>query len=230
MRRFSKRDMGATSVAEILAVVGICEIYWGQGGGVGHDVVTLCWPQVGWSPMWSYFRLYFFQKWKPVQNAGGTVWCLLWGKFWSQFVHRLCGPMSACPMLTRCENHSKKKKSDGCPCVTVSWSPMWSHVGHSLSATACSPLDCCSREARSVTRLLCNSYNSSMVEPGWLNPHAHFPLLLSGGSPLYFCISGAFLYLLLLSRFNHQACHCPKTTEFVIYSEHYVCLYVYFPS
>ena len=56
MWRFSKRDMGATSVAEILAVVGICEIYWGQGGS-GHDVITLCWPQVGWSPMWSYFRL-----------------------------------------------------------------------------------------------------------------------------------------------------------------------------
>ena len=176
MRRFSKRDMGATSMAEILAVVGICEIYWGQGG-----VVDM---------MWSHFVDHklvghlcghisdcsFFRNENQSKNAGGTVWCLLWGKFWSQFVHRLCGPMSACPMLTRCENHSKKKKSHGCPCVTVSWSPMWSHVGHSLSATACSPLDCCSREARSVTRLLCNSYNSSMVEAGWLNPHAHFPL------------------------------------------------------
>ena len=42
MRRFSKRDMGATSMAEILAVVGICEIYRGQGGrGGGHIVDTL---------------------------------------------------------------------------------------------------------------------------------------------------------------------------------------------
>ena len=159
---------------QLLVFVRFIEVKGGEWTWCGHTLLTTSWL-VTYVVIFQIV-VFFLQKWKPVQNAGGTVWCLLWGKFWSQFVHRLCGPMSACPMLTRCENPSKKKKSDGCPCVTVSWSPMWSHVGHSLSATACSPLDCCSREARSVTRLLCNSYNSSMVEPGWLNPHAHFPL------------------------------------------------------
>ena len=75
MLRFSKRDMGATSVAEILAVVGICEIYWGQGRGVDM--------------MWSHFVDHklvghlcghisdcsFFQKWKPVQKC--RWYCLM---------------------------------------------------------------------------------------------------------------------------------------------------------
>ena len=45
--------------------IGSCWYLWDllrSRGGSGHDVVTLCWPQVGWSSMWSYFRLYFFQK------------------------------------------------------------------------------------------------------------------------------------------------------------------------